>query len=618
MLKFLDTYTKITLSFALIVVAFLVSDIQVNFYIKLFLVILAYTLVAKNIVIGAFKTLIKRHRMSEEFLMTIATFGAFALNDLAEALAIIVFYKIGSIFEDYAQGRSHKEITSLLALKPSFVRIIKDDGSEEILKPRKVKIGSLQRVLAGESIALDGVLLSDSASLNMAALTGESEPVVFFKGDVVPSGAINLGKVIDIKTNVLSKDSSINRLIVLIEDASTNKSKPEALITRFSIYYTPIVISIAAALAIAPFIIQGLDVKDWVTRALVFLVLSCPCALVLSVPLSFFGGLGAISKIGVMVKGSIYIEMLSKIKAIAFDKTGTVTKGKFEVSDLKTINNANKDDLLFFIYNLERKTTHPIGRAISSYCKDQNVKEADFIDIEEISGFGIKGVFDNKKVFVGKADFIKDKVKNYESINFDNVGTEVYCALDDTLIGAMCLIDNLKDEALDFVASLHKDNIASYMITGDKEDVAKALAQKLNIKSFFAQMLPEDKLSCFKDIKKHNGVTAYVGDGINDAPVLACADVGIAMGQFGSAQAVEASDVVVMNDDLTKINKAIVLSKKTVALAMSNMILVIGVKFLILALGAFGFANIWLAIFGDVGLCILAVLNAMRALRFKS
>lgn len=616
MIKYIDNYTRVSMLAALAVMTVILIDVDINTYVLISMVALSYLAISYKVIIGAVKTLIVRHRMSEEFLMTIATFGALALGDYAEALAIIVFYRVGTIFEEYAQGRSHSEITSLLALKPEFVRLVKEDGSDEKVKPRKVAAGSITRVLLGESVAIDGELLSDSASVNLSALTGESEPVVFFKGDIIPSGGINLDRVIEIKTTVLSKNSSINRLINLIEDAAANKSRPEALIYRFSTYYTPIVVAVAAALALIPFVIEGYDVHDWVTRALVFLVLSCPCALVLSVPLSFFGGIGAISKTGVMVKGSIHIENLAKIKSMAFDKTGTLTYGVFSVSQVHSKAEDTKD-LLYYMYNAERMTTHPLGVAIASFCKDSGSAIASDCEFKEIAGFGLEGKVDGTEVFVGRYDFIKDKSSDRIERLDESGGSDVYCVAEGRYIGALTLKDEPKAEAASFIKALESLNIKSYMITGDKEQVASDLARTLGIDSYFAQQLPQDKLTTFKSIKREDGICAFVGDGINDAPVLAASDVGIAMGQFGSSQAVEASDVVVMNDNLNKIADAIVLSRRTVALAISNMVLVIGVKLIILILGAFGFANIWLAVLGDVGLCIVAVLNAMRALTWK-
>ena len=615
MLQSIDLKTKLRLSFALIVMLMLLLKLDINSYLKLALFALAYVAVAYETVIAAFKTLFKRFRMSEQFLMSVATFGAIALGDYAEALAVLIFYEIGEIFEEYASGRSHKEITSLIALKPQIVRVIDKDGNELKVKPRKVKVGQTIRVLAGEAVALDGTLKNDSAAVDMSALTGESEPFLYKKGEEIPSGGINMGSVIELTVTKDNSNSSITRLIELIEDAAANKSKPEALISRFAVYYTPLVVTCAIILALVPLFVAGESFSDWIERALVFLVVSCPCALVLSVPLSFFGGLGAISKIGVMVKGSIHIETLSKLTVLALDKTGTITQGKFKPADFIVDDGSSKSELLSCVYALESATTHPIGTAIVNYCKINGVELKKAEAIHEVSGYGIEGIIDGKKVAVGSREFI-EKITSRTDLDQSNIiGTEVLAAVDGRFIGGIVLNDEPKAGALEFFGSLKSLGITSCMITGDKESVAANIAKRLGIEKYYAKMLPEDKLKAVKDLKtKSTAVVGFVGDGINDAPVLAASDVGIAMGQFGSASAVEASDVVVMNDDLRKIPQAISLARRTYKLAMQNIVFVIACKLLILVLGAMGIAGIWVAIFGDVGLCVLAVLNAMRAL----
>lgn len=610
MLKSMSWQLKTRLLIGLLTIFLLLSDVIGNEYVALALTLVVYLIVAYPVLKAAGRDIVIRHRMSEQFLMTIATFGALFLQDYAEALAVMVFYLIGDAFEAYASARSHDEIASLVKLKPNKVRVIDEDGSERIVKPRQVKIGMKIRVLAGESVALDGTLLQESASIDMSALNGESEPALFEKGQEVPSGVINMGSVIELIVTKDSKNSSITRLLNLIEDAAANKSRPEALITRFSVYYTPIVVACALLLALVPLVVPDEDFSNWLTRALVFLVVSCPCALVLSVPLSFFGGLGAISKTGVMVKGSIHIESLAKLKAIAFDKTGTITKGKFSVLQVDLFDSkVQKEELLELLYTLESQTTHPIGQAIVNYCQEQGIKLLEVSNVHEIPGFGIQGVIANRQVVVGK-----ERLMGSQIVASEVVGTEIYVKADDMLLGRIILADEIKDSALAMFDELKKLAISSYMITGDKQEVASNIAARCHIDSFYAEQLPEQKLTTFKEIKNQQGCVAFVGDGINDAPTLAAADVGIAMGQFGSAAAVEASDVVVMNDDLKKIPVAISLAKRTFALAKQNMALVIGVKILILLLGALGYANIWLAILGDVGLCVIAVLNAMRPL----
>lgn len=629
MLKTMSWQLKVRLLAGLITITLLLADVISNQVVEVVLSYLVYLGVSYPILKASYRDIVIRHRMSEQFLMTIATFGALGLQDYAEALAVMVFYLIGKAFEDYASIRSHNEIASLVKLKPNKVRVIDEDGSERIVKPRQVKIGMKIRVLAGESVALDGTLIQDSASIDMSALNGESEPALFTKGQEVPSGVINMGSVIELIVTRDSKNSSITRLINLIEDAAANKSRPEDLITRFSVYYTPIVVSCAVLLALVPLVVPNEDFSNWFTRALVFLVVSCPCALVLSVPLSFFGGLGAISKTGVMVKGSIHIESLSKLKAIAFDKTGTITQGKFTVlqvdlfdeqGNLTTVydlklerHEAAVNYLLERLYALEVQTTHPIGSAIVNYCKEHGIELKEVTQVHEIPGFGISGLMDGHKIVVGKEALLKEHI-SYQVPSSNLVGSEIYVIEDSKVLGRIILADKIKESALPMFEELRALQISSYMITGDKNEVAQSIASQCHIDSFYAEQLPENKLQSFNKIKHKEGVVAFVGDGINDAPTLAASDIGIAMGQFGSASAVEAADVVVMNDDLSKIPVAIDLAKRTFALAKQNMILVIGVKALILLLGAFGFANIWLAILGDVGLCVIAVLNAMRPL----
>lgn len=604
----IEPFERFALLSGLIVMAVLLS-LQLPGYVTLALFAAAYILVARDVVIDAIKTLIKRYRMSEEFLMMVATFGAFALGDYPEALAVMIFYKIGECFEHYAQGKSHQEITSLIKLKPSIVRLIREDGSEEMVKPRKVKIGQKIRVLSGEAIALDGTLVGEGAEINLSALTGESQSVSFTKGQEIPSGGINLQSVIELIVTKDYKNSSIARLINLIEDAAMNKSRPEALITRFAVYYTPIVVACAVLLALVPLVVPDQSFADWLQRGLVFLVVSCPCALVLSVPLSFFGGLGAISKTGVMVKGSIYIENMAKLKALCFDKTGTLTHGRFKVEEFLS----RDPDALAYLCALEAQSTHPIAVAIKRYGEEQGVRTVAAENVTESPGFGLEGDIEGHHVGAGRRQFVK-RLGAKLDLEPHEAGTEIFLVKDGVLIAALSLFDEVKEESYALFDELKQLHIKTAMITGDKKEAALKVADELKLDDVRYEQLPEDKLQAFTQIKQKYGVAGYAGDGINDAPVLAASDVGIAMGQFGSAAAVEASDVVVMQDNLMKIPQAIKLSRRTLALAKQNMIFVIAAKLIILILGALGMASIWLAILGDVGLCILAVLNAMRTL----
>lgn len=622
-----ERYEKKLLSLSAAVMFFLIYEKYIatdviDFKIQAVIAFLAYLLIASDIMIAAFTTLFKQRRMSEQFLMMVATFGAFGLGDLPEALAVMIFYKVGEIFEEYAQGKARNEITNLVKLKPTQVRVIKDDGTESVVKPRQVKIGDTIKVLAGEAIAIDGNLIEDTAAIDTSALTGESEPRLYTKGQSVPSGCINCGKVITLTVNTLSKNSSITRLLNLIEDATANKSKPENLIRRFAVWYTPIVVGAACLLSLAPMVIPNAQWGDWIERALVFLVVSCPCALVLSVPLSFFGGMGSISKIGVIVKGSIHIETLAKLKGIGFDKTGTLTHGKFKVVNTKIFERFDEKDLsvetVFSIAKaLEQNSTHPIALSIVEHAKTLNTQDLTLTEVHEIAGLGIEAKLGEETVAIGKAKFIQSFDKDFTFGDTTADKTQIYVSRGNHVIGLIELFDELKEDAYEMISSLNHMGLKTCLITGDKKGVAIAIADKLKLSKVFYEQSPEDKLNNFKKFKESNTPSAFTGDGLNDAPVLSSADVGIAMGDIGSASAVEAADVVIMHDDLKAIPKTIDLARRTYHLAISNMYLVMLIKVGILLLGALGFANIWLAIFGDVGVLILAVLNAMRTMRFK-
>ncbi len=620
MFKEMSLREKLTLLFAVTMMGFLIAQEHGQFFtigdVTLgVLCLCAYVPLSYKIIIEAFKGLIKTRRLNEQILMVIATFGAFGIHDYAEALAVMVFYMIGEAFEKYAQGKSRGEITSLIKLKPQSVRVINDDGGEEIIKPRNVKVGQKIRILKGESVALDGVLLTEHADIDTSALTGESEPRVYQKGDEIPSGCINTGRVIELKVSCDHRNSSITRLLNLIEDAAANKSRPEALIRRFANWYTPLVVAGAVLLALIPLFVAEASWSDWGTRALVFLVVSCPCALVLSVPLSFFGGMGAVSKIGIMVKGTVFIENLAKLKAMAFDKTGTITKGDFTVSKIKSLNGADENEVLRVAAALEKFSTHPLATAVVDAAQQRGLVIPELSNPQEQAGLGLCGEIDGNKVVIGRYELASrecsEKIERNQSF-----GTDIYVLKNKRLLGILELFDEPKKGASEALVELQKLGISTCLITGDKQSAAQKVAADLKISEVLAEQLPEDKLKNFEKFKSKYGLAAFVGDGINDAPVLAASDVGIAMGQFGSQAAVEAADVVVMTDDLTKIPRAIELSRKTYALAMQNLWFSVVVKFVILFLGAFGVAGIWMAIFGDVGVLILAVLNAMRSLTF--
>lgn len=616
----LSTREKASLAFAIFAMLVLIlyehtSLIPMNEAAAVALCVIAYVLIAWKIVLSAAKGLVKTFRLNEQSLMVIATLGAFGIRDYAEALAVMIFYIIGESFEEYARGKAHGEISSLVKLKPQSARVVRDDGTVEVVKPRKVKPGQVIRVLAGEVVALDGVLLADSAAIDTAAITGESEPRLYRKGEEVPSGCVNAGQVIELRAARDYRNSSITRLLNLIEDAAANKSRPEALIRRFSVWYTPIVVAAAAVMALVPLFISGASWSDWGTRALVFLVVSCPCALVLSVPLSFFGGMGAISKTGVMIKGSIYLENLARLKALAFDKTGTITRGRFTVTAVRPEQGVTENELLGMAAALEQESSHPLAKAVVEAAKSRGIAIPEVLEVTEKAGLGISGMALGKAVSAGRREFISEECGT-EIPRSKSSGTDIYVCRGGKLAGAISLFDTPKESAAPAVRELESLGVATCLITGDKREAADEVARTLGMSEVLAEQLPRDKLRNFEAFKRAHGTAGFVGDGINDAPVLASSDVGIAMGQFGSQAAVEAADVVVMNDDLSKIPQAIRLSRRTYALALENMWLSIAIKLGILILGALGLANIWLAIFGDVGVLILAVLNAMRSLRF--
>lgn len=616
----LSTSEKASVAFAIFAMLVLIlyehtSLIPMNEAAAVALCVIAYVLIAWKIVLSAARGLVKTLRLNEQSLMVIATFGAFGIKDYAEALAVMIFYIIGESFEEYARGKAHGEISSLVKLKPQSARVVHDDGTVEVVKPRKVKPGQVMRVLAGEVVALDGMLLSESAAIDTAAITGESEPRLYRKGEEVPSGCVNAGQVIELRAARDYRNSSITRLLNLIEDAAANKSRPEALIRRFSVWYTPIVVAAAAVMALVPLFSSGASWSDWGTRALVFLVVSCPCALVLSVPLSFFGGMGAISKTGVMIKGSIYLENLARLKALAFDKTGTITRGRFTVTAVKPEQGVAENELLGMAAALEQESSHPLAKAVVEAAKSRGIAIPEVSEATEKAGLGISGMALGKAVSAGRREFISEECGT-EIPRRKSSGTDIYVCRGGKLAGVISLFDTPKESAAPAVRELESLGVATCLITGDKREAADEVARTLGMSEVLAEQLPQDKLRNFEAFKRAHGTAGFVGDGINDAPVLASSDVGIAMGQFGSQAAVEAADVVVMNDDLSKIPQAIRLSRRTYALALENMWLSIAIKLGILIFGALGLANIWLAIFGDVGVLILAVLNAMRSLRF--
>ncbi len=578
--------------------------------------IVSYLIIGYDILLKSFKNIRHGHVFDENFLMMIATFGAFTLGDYTEAVVIMLFYQIGEFFQGYAVNRSRKSIAELMDIRPDYANI-KINGQIKKIAPDKVSVGDIIIVKPGEKVPLDGVVVDGESSINTSALTGESLPQDVAKNDEILSGSINLSGLLEIKVSKNFSESTVSKILDLVENATTRKANIENFITKFARYYTPIVVFIALLLAIfPPLFIAGESFNTWVYRAIIFLVLSCPCALVISIPLSFFGGLGASSKIGVLIKGSNYLEALAKTKYFVFDKTGTITKGNFKVILIKPVA-ISKEELLKITAYAEVYSHHPIAESI----KSEYGKEIDLSNVKNITdmqGFGVKANIDNKEVFVGNAKLMK-KI-GMEIDNVEEIGTIVHVAIDNKYAGYFVISDEIKTDAFEAIEKLYKVGVKDIiMLTGDKNEVANDIAQKVCINNVCSELLPSDKVQKIEDIinkKQDNEKLAFVGDGINDAPVLARADIGIAMGGIGSDAAIEAADVVIMNDELIKIPMAIKISKKTLAIAKQNIVFAIGVKLIVLALGAFGYASIWAAIFADVGVSIIAILNSIRTLYF--
>lgn len=578
----------------------------------------AYVAVAWEAAGRAARHLRRTRRMNEEFLMVLASLGALALHDYPEALAIMVFYLIGNAFEDYASRRARSDITALLSLRPSFARLLGGEGeAARKVPPQQVGVGARLLVLSGDAVPLDGRLCSAAAALNLAALTGESRPVQLQRGAAVPSGALNLGHPFELEVTAVWSDSQLQRLIELIEDAAASRAAPETLITRFAARYTPAVVALAALLALTGLVVPGADPADWLERALIFLVLSCPCALVLSVPLTFFGGLGALSRLGVMAKGSAQLEQLARIRTLALDKTGTLTCGRFAVEAVHAADPtpAGERELLEVLAALEAGSGHPLGQAVRSCCEARGLTPPPAAAIEERPGLGLCGVIAGERCLAGTARFLREAA----GVEAGQVAEQEHCTIIHTIrgqryLGCVTLSDGLRPGAAEFVAALRELGIHPVMLSGDAAPAAEAAAAAAGIGEVRARLLPADKAAAVSALRGRHGAVGFMGDGINDGPALAAADVGIAMGQEGTALAAEVAGIVVMHARLEQVAAAIATARRTVRLAVHNMVMVMGVKLLILVLGATGLAGIWLAILGDVGLLLAAVLNAMRTL----
>ena len=587
-----------------------------NVWINNTLYIISYLLVGLEVLKNACLNIIKGKILDESFLMSVATLGAFLIGELPEAVAVMMFYQVGELFQDYAVDKSKRSIKELMNIRADYANIY-ENGKIKKVNPKEVKIGSTIIVSPGEKIPLDGEIIEGNSSLDTKALTGESIPKDVFCGGNVLSGCINLNGVIKIKVTKEFGESTVSKILDLVENASNKKSKSEKFITKFAKYYTPIVVIIAIILGcIIPFLIKD-SYSNWIYRALSFLVVSCPCALVISIPLSFFGGIGGASKIGVLIKGSNYLEMLSKVDTILFDKTGTLTKGIFDIQKINPIG-ISKDKLLEMVAYAENYSNHPVADAIKkAYTKkidDKKIK-----DIKEIPGLGIKAKIGKQLVLVGNKKLMQEENINF--IECDDIGTILYVAIDKNYCGYILIADEIKDDSKTAIKELKSNGIKqTIMLTGDKRVVALDVSKKLGIDLSYFELLPQDKAKKVEEIlnnKSSNSIVAFVGDGINDAPVLALADIGISMGMVGADSAIEASDVVIMTDELSKIVSAMKISKKTIRIVKENIIFAIFIKIAVLILAALGISSMWQAVFADVGVSIIAVLNALRVLIIK-
>ena len=600
---------------------------------KLAIFLVSYFIIGGDVLLSAVKNILKGQVFDENFLMAIATIGAFAIGEYPEGVAVMLFYQLGELFQGIAVNNSRKSIIALMDIRPDYANLKTDNGIKKV-NPEEIKVADIIVVKPGEKVPLDGKIINGNSTFDTSALTGESLPREAKTGDNVLSGFINKTGLVEIEVAKVFSESTVSKILNLVENASSKKSKTENFITKFAKYYTPIVVITALIMAIfPPLLISGATFTDWIYRALIFLVVSCPCALIISIPLGFFGGIGGASKHGILVKGANYLEALNDVESVVMDKTGTLTKGVFKVTEINVENNVkindfenNKTDLtqsllLKYAAHIEKFSNHPIAQSIVSEYENNATKIDENIikDFEEISGFGIKANINNHQILAGNS-----KLMNLENIKFtekENLGTVIYIAFDGKYIGNILISDEIKADSPKAIKGMKANGIKEIvMLTGDNNAIGKNIAQKLGIDKVFAELLPNEKVEKLEEIyktKSEKGKVVFVGDGINDAPVLARADIGIAMGGVGSDAAIEAADVVIMNDEPSKIVTAMKIAKKTKTIVWQNITLAFAVKLIVLILGLFGDATMWEAVFADVGVALLAVLNATRVLKYK-
>ncbi len=612
------TLTRIIVSFVIFVPLFVLEHLGVfdklpNEWILGGIYLVPYIIIGYDIIIKAARNISHGQVFDENFLMMIATFGAFGVKEFEEAVAVMLFYQVGELFQGYAVGKSRQSISEMMDICPEYANI-EENGELKQVDPDDVEIGSIIVIKPGEKVPLDGVIIEGNSMLDTAALTGESVPRSAKAGDEIVSGCVNGSGTLKVKTTKAFEDSTVAKILELVENASSKKARVENFITRFAKYYTPVVTIAAVIIAIIPSIITG-NWGDWITRACIFLVISCPCALVISVPLGFFSGIGSASRIGVLVKGSNFLEAVAGVTTIVMDKTGTLTKGEFKVSEI-VASGISEERLLEIAAYGESFSTHPIAASIKE-AYDNKIDTDRIKDVKEISGHGVELLLDGKETLVGNGKLLKSHNIAYEE--HKSGGTVVYVAYDNTFVGAIVISDTIKDGAKEAVADMKKVGVKNVvMLTGDRQKAAEEVAKELGIDTVYSELLPSDKVQKVEELlasKTGKEKVAFVGDGINDAPVLTRADVGIAMGSMGSDAAIEAADIVLMDDDVRKIASTVKIARKTLGVVKQNIVFALGVKFIVLILGALGIANMWEAVFADVGVSVIAILNSMRVLK---
>ncbi|WP_304426969.1 heavy metal translocating P-type ATPase [uncultured Adlercreutzia sp.] len=597
-------------------------------YAEFVLFLIPYLIAGYDVIGGALRGLAHGHALDEDFLMTIATFGAFALvffpdtdPHMAEGAAVMLFFQVGELFQSYAVDKSRKSIADMMDIAPEFANVMVE-GKLQQVDPFELAPDDEFIVMPGERIPLDGTIIDGESQVDTAALTGESVPRIARPGDEVISGCVNMTGKLVVRASKAYEDSTVSRILELVENAAEKKARTENFITRFARVYTPAVVGVAALLAIVPPLFFGGEWADWILRGLTFLVVSCPCALVISVPLSFFGGIGGASRLGILVKGSNYLEALASTETVVFDKTGTLTDGTFAVTEVRPAAGLSERDLIATAALAEAYSTHPIAASVRA-AFGADIDHSRIAKVEEVSGRGVAAEIDGKQVYVGNDKLMSDHGIAFEAP--DAVGTVLHVAVDGTYAGSIIIADTIKPTAVEAITALRDAGVRkTVMLTGDRTDVARAVAERLGIGEVRAELLPQNKveeverlLHATAEQTHGKGKLAFVGDGINDAPVLTRADIGIAMGAMGSDAAIEAADVVLMDDDPRSIARAIAVARKTMAIVWQNIVFALGIKFAVLVLAAFGIANMWMAVFADVGVAVIAILNAMRAMKVR-